>query len=216
MRGGGGVPRVCFQTSKEPIKPYIVEQLKQNLHGWEYRHFTDDQIMEFFRNERHPKYSEEALVAKFNSFTYGEHKADLFRYYYLLMKGGVFIDSDLLISIPLTEIIGNNHFVSVRALQPVGSVFNGFLAATPDHPIIQDAMEDIMKVENETLKGFYHLLVARLGTFVDKHMGPGIMLLKEISNDNKSCNIADSSGKIVMVHYQNMEPPVQAPVPESS
>lgn len=214
QRGGNAahIPRVCFQTSKDPIKPYIVDQLKEYLNDWEYKHFTDEQIKNFFRDERHPNYSEEALLNKFNSFTYGEHKADLFRYYYLMLKGGAFIDSDLLIYTPMTKIIGNHQFVSVRALRPPGSVFNGFLAATPGNPIIKEALDDIMKVDNETLKKHYHLLVAKMGTHVDKHMGNGVHLLKEISNDDKSCNIEDpATGKIVMVHYQNMDPPHQRP-----
>lgn len=129
-----------------------------------------------------------------------------------MLKGGVFIDSDLLIYTPMSKIVGNHQFVSVRALRPAGSVFNGFLGATPGHPIIQDALDDILKVGNETLKKYYHLLVAKMGNHVDKHMDRGVHLLKEISNDDKSCKIEDpATGKIVMVHYQNMDPPQEPP-----
>jgi len=210
---GGGLPHVCFQTSKDPIKPYIVKHLKKHLGSdWTYKHFTDAQILDFFHTERHPDYPAEKLVETFHSFSHGEHKADLFRYYYLLVKGGVFIDSDLLLEESLSKIVRGKDFVSVRALQPVGSVFNGFLAARPNHPIIQAAMKHIMTVTNEELTGHYHLLVAKLGTLVDKHMSPSVKLLAELSNDHKSCPIEDpDTGKVVMIHYHNMDPPNSSP-----
>lgn len=210
---GGGVPHVCFQTSKDPIKLHIVKHLKKHLGpDWTYKHFTDAQILEFFHKERHPDYPAEKLVEHFHSFSHGEHKADLFRYYYLLVKGGVFIDSDLLLEESLSKIVRGKEFVSVRALQPVGSVFNGFLAATPNHPIIQAAMKHIMSVTNEQLVGHYHLLVAELGTFVDAHMKPSVKLLAEVSNDHKSCPIEDpDTGKVVMIHYHGMDPPNSSP-----
>lgn len=204
QRGGNGdtIPKVCIQTAKKPVDAYITTQLKQYLDGWTYIFFSDEDIMKFF--DEHPHKDYPAIKDKFNAFTHGEHKADLFRYYYIFMKGGVFIDSDLMLYENLDTILGNKKFVSVRALQPVGSVFNGFLAATPQHPIILDALNDTYKVEDSALKKFYHLLVARLGTFVDKHMEPSVKLLNEITNTGFSCNIKDpDSGKISMIHYQN-------------
>ena len=186
---------------------YVTEQLKQYLDGWEYIFFSDEDIMKFF--DKHPHKDYPNIKDKFNSFTHGEHKADLFRYYYIFIKGGVFIDSDLMIYENLDTILGDKMFVSVRALEPVGSVFNGFLAATPEHPILLDALNDAYTVDDNSLKKFYHLLVARLGTFVDKHMDVSVKLLKEVTNTGFSCNIEDpDSGKISMIHYQN------SPVPD--
>jgi mannosyltransferase OCH1-like enzyme len=204
QRGGSGdtIPKVCIQTAKKPIDAYITTQLKQYLHGWTYIFFTDEDIMKFFDEHPHKEYP--GIKDKFNSFTHGEHKADLFRYYYLFMKGGVFIDSDLMLYEDLDTILGTKKFVSVRALQPVGSVFNGFLAATPQHPILLDALNDVYRIEDSALTGFYHILVAKLGTFVDAHMDSSVKLLSEITNTGASCNIKDpDSGKISMIHYQN-------------
>jgi len=209
QRGGSDaptIPKVCIQTAKNPIDPYVVEQLKQYLVGWEYIFFSDDDVMAFFDANPHKDYPK--IKEKFNSFTHGEHKADLFRYYYIFMKGGVFIDSDLMLYDSLDNIVGNKAFLSVRALKPVGSVFNGFLAATPHHPILLDALNHVYAIENDALKGFYHLLVAKLGTFVDAHMNDSVKLLKEITNTDFSCYIEDpDSGKIPMIHYQNVSIP---------
>jgi hypothetical protein len=98
-------------------------------------------------------------------------------------------------------------------------VFNGFLAAIPNHPIIKAALDDIMKVTPETLASEYHHIVANLGTMVDQNKGEKVNLLKEINNTNASCDIVDDAGDVVMVHYQNMAPPkfpIQRPAPKSS
>jgi mannosyltransferase OCH1-like enzyme len=205
QRGGSSetIPKVCIQTAKQPIDDYIVKQLKQYLTGWEYKFFTDDDIMKFFDENPHKDYPD--IKNKFHSFTYGEHKADLFRYYYIFMKGGVFVDSDLMLYDSIDTILGDKKFVSVRALQPKGSVYNGFLAAIPAHPIVLDALNHAYTVDNGELKSFYHLLVSKLGTFVDNHMDDSVKLLKEIINTNFSCYIQDpDSGKVPMIHYQNV------------
>ena len=41
----------------------------------------------------------------------GAHKADLFRYYYLYINGGVYIDSDLMITTNIENIILNYDLV---------------------------------------------------------------------------------------------------------
>ena len=208
QRGGSAppIPKVCIQTAKHPIEPHIVEQLKQYLQGWEYIFFTDDDIMAFFDANPHKDYPN--IKEKFNSFSNGEHKADLFRYYYIFINGGVFIDSDLILYDSLDSIIGDKKFVSVRALKPVGSVFNGFLAATPGHPILLDALNHVYAIDNLALVGFYHILVAKLGTFVDAHMDDSVKLLKEMNNTNFYCCIKDpDSGKIPMIHYHNIKIP---------
>jgi mannosyltransferase OCH1-like enzyme len=213
-RGGGDVaetvPKVCIQTAKQPIEEYITTQLKTKLQGWDYMFFSDEDIIRFFDENPHTDYPD--IKTKFNSFVHGEHKADLFRYYYIFLKGGVFIDSDLMLYDSIDTIIGNKKFVSVRAIRPTGSVYNGFLAATPQHPILLDALNDAYKVNTATLAKMYHLLVVKLGSFVDNHMDDSVKLLKEVSNNDLSCNIEDpDSGKISMIHYQNSKIPEVPP-----
>ena len=43
----------------------------------------------------------------------GAHRADLFRYYYLYMEGGVFIDSDAMLMKDLNEIVADYEFFTV-------------------------------------------------------------------------------------------------------
>ena len=212
QRGGGelgAIPRIVIQTSKDPIPERVVLQLKDQLDGWEYLFFSDADIMTFFQENSSDKYLN--IIDKFNSFSTGPHKADLFRYYYMYINGGLFIDSDLMLYDPLQEIVGDTSFISVWAIKPPGSVFNGFLGATAKHPIIEQALNDLYAMTNEQLQADYTAVCAHLGGFVTGFSDTDLKMLKEKANMNTHCTIEDpDSGKISLIHYQNMEIPDQA------
>jgi mannosyltransferase OCH1-like enzyme len=205
QRGGSAIPKVCIQTSKESIPDYVTKQLKEKMTGWDYKHFLDADILDFFAKNPITEFKD--VADKFASFSYGEHKADLFRYYYLYLNGGVFVDSDLTLQVQLDDIIGSNTFVSVKALHPPGSIFNGFLAVVPKHPIIYDALKGLYSMTNDTLKD-YTVVCKHLGEIVAAYKGQGVKLLYETENLNTHCPINDpDTGKLAMIHYQNSEIP---------
>jgi hypothetical protein len=188
----------------------VVAQLKKHLTGYEYKYFSDDDILIFFKENPLEEFPD--IEAVFHSFASGPHKADLFRYYYLYILGGVFIDGDLMLYDSLSSILGSNRFVSVWALQQEGHVFNGFLAAEPKHPILYAALKDAYATKNEQLQSYYHLLCKNLGGFVRENSAEGVKMLKEVLNNNVFCKIQDpDTGKISLIHYQSMDIPDQPP-----
>ena len=74
------IPKFIFQTSKEPPKDYVVEMIRKLTPNWEYKHFTDTDILAYFKEKPNPEFSN--ITAQFHKLT-GAHKADLFRYYYI-------------------------------------------------------------------------------------------------------------------------------------
>jgi mannosyltransferase OCH1-like enzyme len=206
QKGGSAIPKVCIQTSKEAIPEYVTKQLKDKMTGWDYRHFLDADILDFFAKNPIDEFKE--VADKFASFSSGEHKSDLFRYYYLYLNGGVFIDSDLTLQVQLDNIIGTNTFVSVKALEPAGSIFNGFLAVIPKHPIIYEALKGLYSMNNDVLQKDYSVVCKRLGEIVAAYKGGGVKLLYETENLHTHCPINDPDTKaLAMIHYQNSEIP---------
>lgn len=199
QRGGGNIPKFVIQTAKEPMPEYVQKQLQQYTKGWEYKFFLDDDILKFFKENPHPDYPK--LKDKFYSFAFSEHKADFFRYYFLFMKGGAYLDHDLMLHEHLDTILGDNEFVSVSSNGHGGSIFNGFIACTAKHPIIKDALDHIYTTD---VGNDYAAFIKKLAEIVKKHTGPKVKLLKEITNTNFSCQIQDpDTGFIPMMHYQN-------------
>jgi hypothetical protein len=213
LKGGadfGQITRTVIQTSKAPIADNVVSMLKAQLTGWDYVYFSDKDILQFFNDNTLEEFPD--ILGKFNSFASGPHRADLFRYYYLYIKGGVFIDSDLMLYDPIESIVGTKSFVSVWALRPEGSVFNGFLGGSPKHPILYAALKDAYSTSNEQLEEDYTLFCKNLGGFVNKNAETNVKMLRELVNNDTFCKIEDpDSKKISLIHYQSMDIPAKAP-----
>jgi len=106
------IPKTIIQTSRKLQEPYIVDMICKRSPGWQYLHFRDDDIIEFFSENPIDEFPN--VIAKFYMFNYGEHRADLFRYYYLYVKGGVYMDTDAMIEENLDKIVGNSDFFTVE------------------------------------------------------------------------------------------------------
>ena len=211
-RGGASIPKQVIQTAKEPLPEKDTVQLKQYLGGSEYTFFSDEDAMKFMTENPIPEFPES--VDKFKAIRAGPHKADFFRYYYIYLRGGVFIDGDLMLYENIDTILGTSSFVSVWALRPADSAFNGFLAATPKHPIIHAALKDMYEMEIGVLVADYTIVCKHLGDIIRANPAPDIKMLREISNNDVFCKIEDPvSKKIVMIHYQSMAIPDKATVP---
>jgi mannosyltransferase OCH1-like enzyme len=151
------------------------------------------------------------IAEVFHSFEKGEHKADLFRYYFLYIKGGVFIDSDAMLQVDLDEIASNREFFSVESkyIRPK-SIFQGLIGSTPNNKIIYEALKDIYTISPETLKDYF-IIVKHLYCIVQqyKHLYDSKLYVekwqikpRKIKNE-KYCEsiIFDDVKKTLLIHY---------------
>jgi len=128
------ISKILLQKSKDKIPEYIVNMIKANLmEDWTYYNYINGEEIKFFNDNPLDDFPD--IVTQFNNIEKQQHKADLFRYYYLYIKGGVYLDSDAMIHDNIMNIIKEYDFVTVNGFKK-GTIFNGFIAATPMHPII--------------------------------------------------------------------------------
>jgi hypothetical protein len=221
------IPKIIMQTAKEKPQQYIVDMIKNKCPGWEYQHYVDNDIISFFNDNPIDEFPN--IIAKFNSIKNGAHKADIFRYYFLYIKGGIFIDSDAMIYDNIENNIQNIDFFTVESSFITNTVFQGFLGTTPKHPLIYKALKDIYNISLNELDNFYHVLCKNLYDFIiefkNENNDNKILLFKELSkvnydslfiNDNnikifnnKLLNntndyfelILNNDNKIIMIHY---------------
>lgn len=195
------IPKVLFQTSKEEIPDYVKNKNKKHIPKWKYLFFTDKDIIEFFNSNPIKKFPN--IIDKFNSLTNGAHKADLFRYYYLYIKGGVFIDSDAILEENIETIIKDYDFVSVKSIVP-NTLFNGFIATNKKNIIIYNALKLLYNTNNEELTEKYHLICEQFFNVYSKYKNNKSKLLFEYHNtkfNNICVKTYDENNTNVLTHF---------------
>jgi mannosyltransferase OCH1-like enzyme len=194
------IPKIIVQTSRQPPKQYVVDMIQERSPGWEYQHYTDDDIMLFFAENPIEEFPN--VVAKFYTFNYGEHRADLFRYYFLYVKGGVYIDSDAMIQTNIENIVKDYDFFTVNSSYFPGTVFQGFLGAEPKNDLIYKALKDIYNIPKTDLLREFHILCKNLYTFINEDTTTmKKVLFQEIYGNDDEAHVVDKNNNVVAIHY---------------
>ena len=130
------IPRIIYQTTHMPL--YIVpDLLGEHARGFERHIFNDSQARSFL----HDHIGENASMAY--DVLPGAHKADLWRYAILYVRGGIYLDIKTISAAPLADIFPEHNelptLYTVRSAR--GWVHNGIIAAPPKHSIMKGLLD---------------------------------------------------------------------------
>jgi len=146
------IPKTIMQTysSKENLTPEMLKNIdawKKINPDWNYEIFYDEDCKSFLKEN----FNLDVLDA-FNKIKSGAGKADLFRYCYLYVKGGAYVDMDNIPLVPLNSLIQKtDEFLSVLSLlyRGIYSQYNGqsfaihqsFIVSKPKHQFLNMAIK---------------------------------------------------------------------------
>ena len=200
------IPKVIFQTSKEILPSYVKELINMYCPEWKYSHYTDKECIQFFIDN--PIVEFPNIIQRFHSFTQGQHKADLFRYYYLYLYGGVFLDSDAMFETNIKNIIQDYDSVFAKSFMKNDHLFNGFIATYPRNEIIYNALKHAYNTENAILQSNYHHLCEELLKIVNteqkKVLRQNMIIYQEYSDMVDGKNVGrfkNNTEETVFIHY---------------
>tara|TARA_X000000950_G_scaffold193517_1_gene233315 strand:- start:9721 stop:10362 length:642 start_codon:yes stop_codon:yes gene_type:complete len=194
------IPKIIMQTSVHKQPEYIIDIIKSKCPGWDYIHFTDDEIIKYFQENPIDEFPNISDI--FKSFSKGQHKADLFRYYFLYLNGGIFLDSDAIFEVNIDEIIENYDNVFIRSFMKHTGFFNGFIATYKKCPIIYDALKNAYNTENSTLKGDYFYFCKELFKAYESNNKGNIKIYEESLNSERNVGfISDSDNNKLLSHH---------------
>jgi len=173
------ITKVLFQTNKTMPDKYILEYINKMLTPeWKYEFYNDTDVINFFINN--PISDMPYIIEKYNSFKNFSHKADLFRYYYLYINGGFFMDSDAMLYVDIETIVKTYNFICVESSCHPGTLFNGVLGASPNNKIIKKALYNAYNTSSDILNNYYHYFCKQLYDIVhDNDFKYNIKLYKE-------------------------------------
>lgn len=136
------IPKKIYQSWKTKELPENmkanVEKLRAMNPEYEYELYDDDDCKRFLLENFGENYAN-----AFDSVLPGVFKCNIWKYAILYKQGGVYLDLDTIPLVPLGEIIGEkDRLVAViDSDAPVSSIFQGFLACAPGHPVLLYALE---------------------------------------------------------------------------
>lgn len=207
------ISKIIFQTSLFKPPTYMVEMLKIKCEGWEYFHFNDEEILKYLMENPIPEFPDAIKV--FNSFEKGQHKSDFFRYYFLYLNGGVYVDSDAMLEKNIESIIENYYFFTVKSALNNNSMFNGFIGCEKQNTIIYTALKHVYNVDKLVLQNDYFYICKDLYNIIDSYNraledvlvnSKDIIALKNIIFDeelqeNGICRTINNKKETLLLHY---------------
>jgi hypothetical protein len=132
------VTKILFQSSLFKPPSYLIERHMGPNPEWQYFHFDDEELFDYIEQNPIEEFPNSLEIAKTLK---GPHRTDFFRYYYLYLNGGVYLDYDAVLNVPLNDIVKNYNFFTVKSILNNDSVFNGFIGAEPKNTIIYQALK---------------------------------------------------------------------------
>lgn len=198
------IPKVLFQTSKNKPEQYVIDKITSKLNDWKYIHFNDEEIIKFFNENYIEEFKD--IIKVFNSFKNGAHKADLFRYYYIFINGGVFMDSDAMLEVNIEDVTKDYTFFSVNSICTPKTIFQGFIGAIPNHTIIYKALVDIYNIDINKLSKDYFLVVRNLYNIINSDTYDSKMKLYTENFIDKGRAICyNENNEILLTHYHEFK-----------
>ena len=153
------IPKIIVQTSKEKLPEYVVNMIKERAPDWEYRHYVDEEIIQYFKENPLPEFPD--IIDKFLSIESGPHKADLFRYYFLYNEGGIYLDGDAMFETNLEEVAKDYDFFTVKSWKK-GLMFQGFIGCVPKNIILYRSLKDMYNMDLSIINHNYFIIVEML------------------------------------------------------
>jgi mannosyltransferase OCH1-like enzyme len=151
------IPKVIIQTNDNLIKNIkhyntICSILEYNP-DYEYKFFDDKRCREFLienyqanvlLNDQDSNQDSDVIRA-FDYILPGAIKADFFRYCYLYIHGGIYIDSKVISNISFNELINENDELLLCLDDAPKSIYNGIIMTTKNNPILYEVIKECMK-----------------------------------------------------------------------
>lgn len=136
------IPKIIMQTWKSNVIPdkwkTSPESIQRYMPDWMYALMTDEDNLKFV-TEHFPQY-----LNMYNSFPHAIQRADVIRYMWLYLHGGLYLDLDYELNEPLDRLFYVDSDLYFMNSSNVGAyITNSIMACKPYHQFWIDLLEEI-------------------------------------------------------------------------
>jgi hypothetical protein len=196
------IPKVLVQTSSNKVFSA----------GWEHKHFTMEQIFDFFKEHKSEEFPD--ILEKYTA------TPDLFKYYYLYIYGGFYIDNAIVLHTSMDNVAKTYEFVSVLSINE-NSIFAGIVGCNAKNPIIYKVLRLIYDTPNVIVGVEMYKIIHDKSDTVDSSDTvdtTNIKLYKELTNESRYfANTYDTevNEKLFTHYFKNKMVPLKYVKPDS-
>jgi len=170
------IPKRIALTSKAHAPGYLKDTVLSALGpGWEFYHTVEEDVPAWFAANPLDEFPN--IIERWNLIrqAHGEHGADLFRYYYLYINGGVFVDADAMPAGPLDDLFEAYDFIAAYSCAEENTAAIAYTSATPRNEIIYRALVDAYTVDSDLLASDYFLFCKNMKILAEHYMSTADM-----------------------------------------
>ena len=197
------IPNNIIQFHDIKAEPKYIDKILHHCPGWNYTRLDEQGVIQFFKDNYIEEFSD--IINKFYQISSWPHRSDLFRYYYLYINGGVWIDTDAMIETNINNVIRGNDFFTVYGAFFSNAIFNGFIGCVPKHDLIYRALKNAYHIDVKKLQKDYQLLCKKLFNIVitDRLLNKNThaRIYNEVVNNNISCKVVNKNNDTLLIHY---------------
>ena len=150
------IPKIIHQTFETKNKPVgmakACESWRVNNQDYVYLFYDAAERIDFIK-----EHFEKPVLTAYDTILPGAFKADLFRYCVLYIRGGIYVDSDTICLTSIDKYINSNDKLVVVRDDPMAKKWlaNAFIAVTPKHPLMWEAINQAVKNIQSKQEQFY-------------------------------------------------------------
>lgn len=175
-RAGSAWRKLLFMTyhRKEKIPPAVMDMFARNTAGYERVVHDDAEALAFIEQHFVPAVHARALQLQ------GAHRADLFRFCWLYVRGGAYLDVKTVLLRPLDEIVPPpTHVMAVKTTVPGAVSHIGILWGAPGATLFGLMLDRLMRTRHALTRLCYHVNCYTLCAYAAKHCAEPILWLTE-------------------------------------
>lgn len=184
--------KTLIQTYKDySLVPEKVHKNREKYIGdYDYIFFNDKNCEDFIKKN----YSEE-IFSTYKKTKHTAHKADLFRYCYLYLEGGLYCDIKTIFVKPLKDIFVNKDITYSVLSNKENTIYQGVIYTFPKNPLFLELINNFVKISRNEINDYHTFTADFYKTFSNKKDtlvcgdNKNIHLFKEICSkaDNTLC-----------------------------
>ena len=190
------------------VPSYVHAALQRYAPDYKVTWYDDADCLAFMREHA----SARALKA-YTKIPNGAHRADLWRYHVLDALGGVYLDVDLVLKVPLDTVFQDRRLSYTAVTKNGNAIFNAILVSPPGNDVLEVLIDKLVStVESKQPYGyelftqqFYQTLMARphkdWHLFQERCSGNSAACDGQLDRYALCCNVYDGSRVVIGSRY---------------